>query len=278
VSLLPGSAKAYALALVQTVDFLTGAPAALPVSASGLGHVRQLQRRLSMILQGKTPRSLGFTWLLAVAGVGLLLLPMMPTWAQPPGTPGGLPPQPGDPGKKKADAELDKLRAEVKRLHDELDARRTEMDKRADQLRELMEHIRQMEKKGQPPMGGGQKGGKGGDPAPKGGNIPGGFGRGGFVPGGGVPFPGGGGWGGGGFKPATVEQRLNNVERNLEAMLQELRAIRTEMKGGPRPGGGPNPNPNPMPGGPNGFIPNAPPVPPQPPRPPLGPNQDEGAK
>src|SRR5207249_4082176 len=53
VATMPEAAGAYARALLQTVEFLCDGPAALPVAASGLGHVRFLKRRLTMIMQGK---------------------------------------------------------------------------------------------------------------------------------------------------------------------------------------------------------------------------------
>jgi bla regulator protein blaR1 len=55
---LPDSAAAYAEALVTTVAFLSRRRAALPAGASGMSHVRFLKRRVSMILQGTTPRAL----------------------------------------------------------------------------------------------------------------------------------------------------------------------------------------------------------------------------
>ncbi len=79
---LPGSAKTYALALVETVDFLSEAPAALPALASGIGHVNDLRRRVTMIMQGTTPRALTWRGLLTLLGLGAFLLPVMPTWAQ----------------------------------------------------------------------------------------------------------------------------------------------------------------------------------------------------
>src|SRR5439155_14590304 len=42
---LPEASKAYANALVETLDFLSGSPAALPPVASGLGHLNLLRRR-----------------------------------------------------------------------------------------------------------------------------------------------------------------------------------------------------------------------------------------
>ena len=46
-----------------------------------------------MILQGKTPRALTLTGMLGVAGVGLMMLPLVPGWAQTqPGEEGGQSP------------------------------------------------------------------------------------------------------------------------------------------------------------------------------------------
>ena len=84
VWLLPDAARDYALALVQTVDFLSGARAVLPPAASGIGHVQSLRRRLTMIMRGTTPRALTVGGVLAVLALGALLLPFMPIWAQRP--------------------------------------------------------------------------------------------------------------------------------------------------------------------------------------------------
>src|SRR5439155_10808699 len=81
---MPGASRRYALALVETLDFLSEARPALPVAASGLGQVHDLRRRLTMIMRGTTPRRLSWTGLLAVAGAAALLLPLGPTLAQQP--------------------------------------------------------------------------------------------------------------------------------------------------------------------------------------------------
>ena len=64
VWLMPGGAWVTRLALVETVDFLAGARPALPPVASGIGQVRLLRRRLTMIMRGSTPRTLtlGGSW------------------------------------------------------------------------------------------------------------------------------------------------------------------------------------------------------------------------
>jgi beta-lactamase regulating signal transducer with metallopeptidase domain len=79
---LPGAARAYATALLQTIDFLSETQIALPAVASGIGHVHDLRRRLTMIMHGTTPRGLsGPGWAL-VLGLGALLLPLLPTWTR----------------------------------------------------------------------------------------------------------------------------------------------------------------------------------------------------
>jgi beta-lactamase regulating signal transducer with metallopeptidase domain len=80
---LPESAPAYAAALVETVAYLSAARPALPVAASGAGRVWSLKRRLTMILRDSPPRSLSVPGLLAVLGLAVVLLPLLPSWAQP---------------------------------------------------------------------------------------------------------------------------------------------------------------------------------------------------
>ena len=88
---LPAAARAYALALLEAVEFLSEARPALPPAASGDGHVRQLRRRLTMIMRSTTPRALSWVGFLGVFGRAVVLLPMLPTWAQ------EEPPAPADP-------------------------------------------------------------------------------------------------------------------------------------------------------------------------------------
>ncbi len=81
VSVLSGSRRAYAEALVETLDFLSQAPSAPPLLASGIGHVTDLKRRLTMILSGTTQRAL--TWRGALTMLGLTaLLPLLPAWVR----------------------------------------------------------------------------------------------------------------------------------------------------------------------------------------------------
>jgi hypothetical protein len=79
---LPKAAVAYATALVETVAFLSQARSAPLLAASGIGHVRTLKRRLTMIVRGTPPRALSAAGFLIVLALGALLLPLLPTRAE----------------------------------------------------------------------------------------------------------------------------------------------------------------------------------------------------
>ncbi|MBI2803652.1 MAG: M48 family metalloprotease [Planctomycetes bacterium] len=271
VSLFPESAKDYALALVETVDFLSAAPAALPVLASGLGRVRLLKRRLTMILQGKTPRALTFTGLLAVAGVGLLLMPLVFGRSQDVQVaaqqPGQNPNRRNDGQPKKGQPRRDQGPgpADVQKLQQAIQARQQELQQRMQELQQMMQTLHKLQGGPQPggqaglgggPRGPGGKGGPGAGPQP--GGFPGGPGGGGRSGGGGgqPPRPGGGfggqpggpggqpgrpgGFGGGGFGGGNLEQRIGAVEHKLDMILQILQ----QMRGGQRGPGGQPPGKN----------------------------------
>lgn len=76
------SPRAYAGAILETVDFLAGAPALLPVAASGLGRVETLKRRLLAIMDRQYGK--GLSWLGRFALLAFACaLPVMPTRANP---------------------------------------------------------------------------------------------------------------------------------------------------------------------------------------------------
>lgn len=76
--------KSYATALVETVFFLDGsAPISQPMLASGAGPVRNLQRRVTMIMQATWPARLTRLGLATVLGIGSLGLAFGPAMAQP---------------------------------------------------------------------------------------------------------------------------------------------------------------------------------------------------
>jgi beta-lactamase regulating signal transducer with metallopeptidase domain len=86
IELFPAQARAYALALWATVDFLSDAPEALPLGASGFSQAGHVKRRMEMILANTHPRracrSLRF-FLLAI-GLAVLPLSLRSLWAEPP--------------------------------------------------------------------------------------------------------------------------------------------------------------------------------------------------
>jgi beta-lactamase regulating signal transducer with metallopeptidase domain len=81
---LAGAGRTYALALLQAVALCANVRSALPLAASGIGQVPHLRRRLTMIMQAKTPRCLSRVGAVAVLGLGLLLLPLLRVAGQPP--------------------------------------------------------------------------------------------------------------------------------------------------------------------------------------------------
>jgi beta-lactamase regulating signal transducer with metallopeptidase domain len=81
----PEASRSYATALLEAVEFLSERRTPLPIAASGLGHVHQLKRRLTMILRGNTPRSLNGLTAIALASLATLILPIAPSLAQKPG-------------------------------------------------------------------------------------------------------------------------------------------------------------------------------------------------
>jgi beta-lactamase regulating signal transducer with metallopeptidase domain len=125
VATLPGARRAYAAALLDTLDFLSADPPAVPPLASGLGQVTDLKRRLTMIMRGTTPRALGWPGCLAVLFLGGLLLPLLPTWVRAEPEEKGLTKElvgddepEGLPQKedlKKAEDELRKLEADLRK-------------------------------------------------------------------------------------------------------------------------------------------------------------------
>jgi beta-lactamase regulating signal transducer with metallopeptidase domain len=78
-----GEGQTYARALLEAVAFVSHTRSPLPAAASGIGHVSHLKRRLTMIMQGNTPRSLSALGWIIVLGVGLCLLPLAAQAQQP---------------------------------------------------------------------------------------------------------------------------------------------------------------------------------------------------
>lgn len=293
---LPDSGRAYATALVETVDFLSPSSARPPAVASGLGHVQNLRRRLTMILRGSTPRTLTWAGLLAVLGLAAVLLPLAPSWAQQPRREQDRDRERDEQGrqraleetrraleKEKAAAEAARARAgqaaeaarregagqgnveaEMRELRHHIERMRDEMAHAEKRLRELAERA---EGRGRTPGA-----------APPAGALGGRVG----------PFGSGGGSGVRGFPGAVNEQRLQQIESKLDRLLKEMEELRRvrPQPGGPafapfggrRPGDAPPPGrrgdaeagrerPVPTPAARPGEAPR-PPQPPKPPKPP----------
>jgi beta-lactamase regulating signal transducer with metallopeptidase domain len=96
-----GEGRPYALALLQAVAFVSRSRLPLPAGASGVGQLSHLKRRLAMVMQGKTSRTLSWAGLVAI-GMVLLLLPLFPAEGQQP--PAATPAQTKDERKELLDA------------------------------------------------------------------------------------------------------------------------------------------------------------------------------
>jgi len=78
----PDAAKSYAETLLETLDFLHQSDRVEPLLASGFGKVHHLRKRLTMIMNGNTPRSISLWGALGSLGLAVLLLPFNASWAQ----------------------------------------------------------------------------------------------------------------------------------------------------------------------------------------------------
>jgi WD40 repeat protein/beta-lactamase regulating signal transducer with metallopeptidase domain len=76
----PGGPRTYAVALLETIDYLAEARPALPPAASGIGQVECLRRRLIAIMQEQAVGQLSrrSRWSLYCAAA--MLFPLWPTW------------------------------------------------------------------------------------------------------------------------------------------------------------------------------------------------------
>ena len=74
-STLPGKTRVYAQALLDTVDFLAGAPPVAPATASAFGQVRRLRRRLKAILSGNRARRVSWPARVALTTFAAGVLP-----------------------------------------------------------------------------------------------------------------------------------------------------------------------------------------------------------
>jgi beta-lactamase regulating signal transducer with metallopeptidase domain len=127
---LAGSGRTYAVALLQALAFCAKVRSPLPAAASGIGEVPHLRRRLSMIMQAKTPRALPWAGAVALLGVGLLLLPLRPVAGQAPPEPPPAPPPAADDAD---DLKLDKIKRLIEITSDDV------AGQKLDKIKRLME-------------------------------------------------------------------------------------------------------------------------------------------
>ena len=209
-----------------------------------------------MILRGATPQSLTRRGLVLLAGLGLVLLPFLPTLAQ----------QPGDtPADRQRAADFlkaisqeqatDELLRATGRLAElaqagqvptdqaqrELEDRRALLQKQLEQLHLAIEQLKQAAKAAA------KAGAKAPQPnqpqARSGSGMPGGY----CPPAKALVTAGGG--------KGSVEQRLEQVERKLDILLWEIANLRREMgKGHSASGMTPPGMAPPMPAGPGGYV------------------------
>jgi beta-lactamase regulating signal transducer with metallopeptidase domain len=269
---LPDAARDYALAIVATLDFLSGACPAVPLAASGMGPVPSLRRRLTMIMRGSTPRALSLAGIVIVLGLGALALPWLPTYAQ---DPGDKLQDRDDRAGARRDGDLERARAEVqdlaeqmRRLHEQLRASEERLRLAEQRLAGLERARGRTDRERRPGTGGPPRppgAGEPGDPGVPGRpgrpGAPGVPGRPGFpgapgmpgapgAPGGpmmpgmpGMPGrPGGPGMGGPGGMPGMpggmpashdeFDRRMRNIEGKLDTLLRQLDDLRREMRRG----------------------------------------------
>jgi beta-lactamase regulating signal transducer with metallopeptidase domain len=279
VWVLPDARRAYASALVDTVDYLNEFSPnrlALPPLASGLGEVRNLKRRIVMIMRGSVPRRLTRLALAFGLGGAICLLALTPGRAsdepeQPPPPPAPpaapRPPEPGEPVAR-VGRRLDPEQAE------EAEKIRRAMRDMRDAMEKMEARLAELEGRPVPPRGAGAGFSRRATPAvpgiPAPGAAPQGFpglpdnrpptpppspdaprargfggaGGGGFGggpgAGGGFGGPGGGAFGGmPGMGGGNVERRMEEMQKAIEQLSREMSELRRMMRDRPGPGGRP---------------------------------------
>jgi beta-lactamase regulating signal transducer with metallopeptidase domain len=288
VATLPAR-RAYATALVETVDFLNGpAPLPAPQLASGAGPVRQLQRRVGMIMRGTASGRLtraGLVAALAFAAAALAFGPSLssaqPTPREPPrdkrDTP---PPRDADGDRSAPEGRPNVNREDIEKARHELERAREEAQRAVERVREAEERLSRLEGRRMNP-GNFRPTEPRAEPNDGRFDRPGRPGRAEAPPG----FPPGGG-----FNPGGPDPRFQDLQRQVQELREMMEEIRRELRrggeSGPRPrdarprGERPGPgvpgDPAPPPVQPPGQSgipggPTPPPVTPAPPQPPAAP-------
>ena len=291
---LPNGRRAYATALVDTVDFLSANRPVLPALASGIGHVRHLRRRVTMIMSETTARRLPRLVLGGVLAAGLSLGTLGFGWAQDRGRGGDQPPpverrdpspRGGGDDDRVREATMQQLRAEMEQARMQMELARRRIEELERRIREVAAGNPRREGSGErnataprirerarpdttPEEVGGSGDRRSGRAVPP---APGTPERGAFPGGGGFPgFPPGAGRG------SALEQRMQQLEDQMQRMMRLLEEMRAGQPGEPgRRGSGGRPGlpgaPGSRPGAPGGTGPNRNPPADEPPAPPTPP-------
>ncbi len=253
--------KAYATALVETVDYLDRPDLpATPALASGASPVHNLQRRLTMIMRGSAPGRLTRFGALAALGVAVGALAFGPAFSRaqqdPPREKRERPARGEDPVPPRADKERPgrgeggefqpkgpnrfqprEGREELERARLELQKAREDAERAMRRVHELEQHIQRLTGGREAPRFPGPMGGGPGGPGPM---VPMGGGPGGPGPMAGPGQFGPGPMGGdGGFRP---ERQMQEMQRQIEEMRRMIEELRREINRGP---GGPDRGPMP---------------------------------
>ena len=122
IRILPNARRAYADALVKTLELLNGRSQSLPGLACGVGHFKEIEERLRMIMKNRRFEvwTRNQKWSLILAA--LLILAVSPTWGET---------QKVAPQRNSVNQELDQLREQSKVLEQklkELQFRRQELE------------------------------------------------------------------------------------------------------------------------------------------------------
>lgn len=149
LSVLPGHAKAYAKALVETLE-LTVRPrvGALPAFSSGFETLSDIEGRLTMILKHRTHSPSPSPWtrrwgqlLAVVAGLALVIVP---TWAGPPSV------DDTNPEQGKVDAHLEALEREEEALARDLEREEHRLTVQIEEMKvEQERHLEEVERLGE---------------------------------------------------------------------------------------------------------------------------------
>jgi bla regulator protein BlaR1 len=120
--------SSYARGLLKTVEFLAGTGPRVPVLASGVGEVRDLEDRLTMIMKNRPPEPLSRTQRFALAAGAIAVLLVFPTWSDG-GTDAATPDAAAPEAVYRAEAlELERQAAELEYALTEVRSRQNELE------------------------------------------------------------------------------------------------------------------------------------------------------